>query len=77
MKIEMSPKQISTLGWVATAITILSFTVSDMLWLRMINLAGCFTWILYGLLRKDKPIIATNFLIAAIHFIKLFLPYKL
>ena len=77
MKIDMSPKQISTLGWVATTITILSFTVSDMLWLRIINLAGCCTWIFYGLLRKDKPIIATNFLIAAIHFIKLFLPDKL
>lgn len=73
----MLPKQISFLGWLATAITILSFTVSDMLWLRLINLAGCFTWVVYGLLRKDKPIIVTNFLIATIHFIKLFLPNQL
>jgi EamA domain-containing membrane protein RarD len=77
MKINLSPKQISALGWAATCITILSFTVSDMLLLRIINLAGCFTWITYGLLRKDKPIIATNFLIAVIHFIKLFLPDQL
>lgn len=77
MKINLSANQISALGWAATCITILSFTVSDMLWLRVINLAGCFTWILYGLLRKDKPIIATNFLIAAIHFIKLILPDQL
>lgn len=71
MKIQLTEKQVSLLGWAATAITISSFTVSDMSMLRFINLAGCFAWICYGLLRKDKPVIATNFMIAAIHLFKL------
>jgi len=72
MNVKFSEKQVALLGWIATAITISSFAVPDD-WLRIINLGGCFTWIVYGLLRKEKPVIATNFMIAAIHLYKLFL----
>ena len=55
------------LGWIATAVVLLSFTVQDMRKLRLVNLIGCFLWIGYGFILMSKPVIFVNISIAFIH----------
>jgi len=55
------------LGWVATAVVLLSFTVQDMRKLRFVNLVGCLLWIGYGFILMIKPVIFVNISIALIH----------
>lgn len=55
------------LGWVATAVVLLSFTVQDMRKLRMVNLVGCLLWIGYGFILMSKPVIFVNISIALVH----------
>ena len=55
------------LGWVATAVVLLSFTVQDMRKLRMVNLVGCLLWIGYGFILMSKPVIFVNISIAVVH----------
>lgn len=55
------------LGWIATAVVLLSFTVHDMRKLRLVNLVGCFLWIGYGFILMSKPVIFVNISIAIIH----------
>jgi hypothetical protein len=55
------------LGWIATAVVLLSFTVQDMRKLRIVNLVGCFLWIGYGFILMSKPVIFVNISIAVIH----------
>jgi len=60
---------IDVIGWIATALTLLSFLSTKMEVLRMVNLLGCFFWIAFGLLNKTNPIIVTNAVIATIHLV--------
>jgi hypothetical protein len=55
------------LGWVATAVVLLSFTVQGMRKLRIVNLLGCILWIGYGFILMSKPVIFVNISIAIIH----------
>jgi hypothetical protein len=55
------------LGWIATAVVLLSFTVQDMRKLRMVNLVGCLLWIGYGFILMSKPVIFVNISIALVH----------
>lgn len=55
------------IGWVATALTMLSFTAGKMIWLRSLNITACIVWIFYGYLKEMNPIIVTNAVIACIH----------
>ena len=55
------------LGWIGTALVLFSFTMKDMIKLRIINLAGCLIWIMYGLSKNDYPVMVTNTSIAAVH----------
>ena len=55
------------LGWIATAVVLLSFTVQDMRKLRMVNLVGCILWIGYGFILMSKPVIFVNISIALVH----------
>jgi 4-amino-4-deoxy-L-arabinose transferase-like glycosyltransferase len=55
------------LGWIATAVVLLSFTVQDMHKLRMVNLVGCLLWIGYGFILMSKPVIFVNISIALVH----------
>ena len=45
------------LGWVATALVLLSFTIQDMRRLRLVNMLGCILWIGYGFILMIKPVI--------------------
>jgi len=57
------------LGWVATGLILVSFAVKDMFLLRTINAWGAMTWLVYGLLRQDKPLIFVNLAVLVIHSI--------
>jgi hypothetical protein len=64
------------IGWLATAITMLSFAVNKMLLLRSLNLIACLVWITYGFLEQTNPIIVTNAVIACIHLVWFFKSYR-
>jgi uncharacterized protein with PQ loop repeat len=57
------------IGYVASAIVLLSFLMGRIFYLRIINTIGCTFFILYGFLLDSKPIIITN---AAIVLINIF-----
>lgn len=55
------------LGWTATAVILLSFTIHDMRKLRLVNMLGCILWIGYGFILMIKPVIFVNVSILTIH----------
>lgn len=59
---------IDILGWVATAVVVISFTVKDMLWLRAVNGTGTILWLIYGGLKQDLPLLVVNVAILMAHF---------
>ncbi len=58
---------IETLGWIATAGTLLSFAVKDMWKLRLINGLASILWVIYGILKIDNPIIVINASVIIMH----------
>ncbi len=58
---------IETLGWIATAGTLLSFAVKDMWKLRLINGLASILWVIYGILKIDNPIIVINTSVIVMH----------
>ncbi len=58
---------IETLGWIATAGTLLSFAVKDMCKLRLINGLASILWVVYGILKIDNPIIVINTSVIVMH----------
>ena len=69
---KISERQIAMIGWIATVLTVASFTFPEF-WLRIINSIACVVWIAYGFLRRDKPMMVTNFFIAGVHMVKIFM----
>ncbi|MCF8339770.1 MAG: YgjV family protein [Chitinophagaceae bacterium] len=51
---------IQIIGFIATLLTILSFTFKEILTIRMVNVLGSFVWLLYGFYTKDHPVIMVN-----------------
>jgi len=58
---------ISIIGYIATIITLLSFTFSNIKKLRITGCVACSIWIVYAILRNDIPIVLTNSAIILIH----------
>lgn len=58
---------IETLGWIATVITLVSFTMNDMVKLRLIGGVSAILWSVYGVLKMDNPLIVINLMIIVIH----------
>ena len=58
---------IEILGWIATAGTLISFTMNDMVKLRLIGGSFAILWVMYGFLKMDNPIIVINSSIVMIH----------
>ena len=56
------------IGYIATIITLLSFTFSNMKMLRITGCIACVLWILYAIMRNDVPLVLTNVAIIIIHF---------
>ncbi len=55
------------LGYIATALTILSMTFNDQIRLRIVNGIAAVLWIMYGLLIDSNPNIIVNAVILGIH----------
>jgi uncharacterized protein with PQ loop repeat len=58
---------INIIGYLATVITLFSFCLKDMTKLRIVSSIACLTWIIYGLMRQDTPVIFVNSSIIIIH----------
>jgi hypothetical protein len=66
---------IEAIGYLAMAFTVGSFLAKEMPTLRMLNMAGCFWWIIYGIGTAAAPVIVVNVIIMVInliHFIKIY-----
>ncbi len=56
------------IGYIASAIVLVSFLMKNIIHLRIINSIGCVAFVIYGvLLNFSIPIILTNSVIAGIH----------
>lgn len=55
------------LGYIATIVTLLSFTVKEQHKLRLLNSSGACLWVLYGYLITSTPVIVTNALILVLN----------
>ncbi|HSL74987.1 MAG TPA: hypothetical protein VK853_10985 [Ilumatobacteraceae bacterium] len=62
---ELSPEAL--VGYVASALVVLSLTMTSVVRLRVISLLGSATFLLYGLLIESAPIVVTNGAIVAIN----------
>lgn len=61
-------------GYLASAFLLLSFTMKDVIKLRIINSVGCALFVIYGfMLQTSWPIIITNAAILIINFYYLLL----
>lgn len=58
---------IEILGWLSTALTILSFIPKGEEKIRLINGIACIAWIVYGISLKQNPIIVVNTLVLVLH----------
>lgn len=59
--------EIDILGWGATILTLSSFIMKEMIWLRTLNFFGAFAWTCYGIALSNNPMIITNLCIVFIH----------
>ena len=64
------------IGYIATLVVLISFTFKDVKRLRMINTAGCYLFVVYGILNNDMPIIVSNILISLINVRQLYITHK-
>lgn len=55
------------IGYIASAIVLLSFLMRKMIYLRIVNTIGCAFFILYGILLGSIPVIITNVAIVIIN----------
>jgi hypothetical protein len=58
---------ISLLGYVASLLVAVSLSLSSIVWLRVINLAGCLSFFVYGLAIGAWPVAIANGYIALIN----------
>jgi hypothetical protein len=65
-------KQMEYLGYLASALVVLSFAMKNMTILRWINLLGCGVFVIYGFHIMEWPIIITNVAIVFINCYYLF-----
>jgi len=62
------------MGYIASIIVLLSFTMKNVRKLRIVNTVGCAFFVIYGgMLQISWPIIITNMSIIGINFYYLFL----
>jgi hypothetical protein len=56
-------------GWIGTALVLFSFTLNDIVKLRVVNAIGSIAWIVYGIQTQIIPTIFVNMCILIIHSI--------
>lgn len=56
-------------GWIGTALVLFSFTLNDIVKLRIVNAIGSIAWIVYGIQTGIMPTIFVNTCVLIIHSI--------
>jgi len=56
-------------GWIGTALVLFSFTLNDIVKLRIVNAIGSIAWIIYGIQTGIMPTIFVNTCVLIIHSI--------
>lgn len=62
---------IELIGYLATAFILASFAFSDVKKLRVVNILGGLTWMVYGYIVTSSSIFVGNLLMVLIHMYKL------
>lgn len=60
---------VDILGWIATAVVLLSMTFKSMFKLRVVNSVACVLWVGYGYLIMNNPTMFVNAAILITHII--------
>ena len=63
---------IEIIGYLSTAIILLSFGLSDLRKLRMTHILGTAGWIIYGVMAGASSIIIGNSIMILVHFYKIY-----
>ena len=58
-------------GYIGTAIVLLSFVMTDMKWMRAVNMIGGFISLLYALFTNSMPVVVLNASLITINGIQL------
>jgi uncharacterized protein with PQ loop repeat len=67
---------IEMIGFIATILTIVSFTFKNILTIRLVNVLGSFVWLIYGFYSKDHPVILVNISVIIIQIWAIFFLLK-
>lgn len=59
------------LGWIGSAVVMLSYFFKDVVWLRIVNCIGCIVWIGFGILTHSLSVTVMNSIILIVHIIQL------
>ncbi len=58
---------VEILGYVAMIIVLVSFTMKDMMKLRMLNSIACAMFVVYGIIHETTPIVIMNILVILVN----------
>lgn len=72
----MTETGIEIIGYIAMALIAISFLMKEIRLLRIFNLMGAATFVVYGILLKQAPIYLLNSFILLVHLYYLFKPKK-
>jgi lipid-A-disaccharide synthase-like uncharacterized protein len=68
----MTPElMLEIFGYIGTVLVLLSFFMTDMKWMRIINMVGGLITLIYAILRHDNPVMVLNASIITINTIQL------
>ena len=68
----MDPKiLLEIFGYIGTAIVLVSFVMTDMKWMRAVNMTGGFISLLYALFTNSMPVVVLNASLITINGIQL------
>ncbi len=68
----MKPEYIEWVGYVASAMLMISFMMKNINKLRIFNSVGCLLFVIYGFLIGSYPVIITNTFIVGVNLYYLF-----
>jgi len=68
----MSENYIEWIGYLASLFVAISFTFKNIKHLRIVNIIGCITFVIYGFYIQSYPVIVTNLFIFIMNVFYLF-----
>ena len=63
----MTNEQTEIIGYIASAITVISFLMKNVIKLRIVNLTACLLFVLYGVMINSWPVVIVNSVVAIIN----------